>query len=102
MQDPNTGKRILDPVERAKLGMQVINKPLDEALAIVDSFVEGKNYDQTSVNFFKEQVAMQCKIRKEGSELLATGGKIFSLVIGAIGQSIPKSSGPSGNGPSAG
>jgi len=81
MQDPNTGKRILDPVERAKLGMQVINKPLDEALAIVDSYVEGKNYDQSSVNFFKEQVAMQCKIARRVPSCWLRGERFFLLSL---------------------
>lgn len=88
MQDSTSGKRILDPVERARLGLQLLDKPLDEALAAIDSYVAGKDYDQQSVDFFKDQIATQCKIRKEGSELLSTGGKIFSLVVDALSKNI--------------
>ncbi len=92
MLDSNTGKRILDPIERARLGVQVVNKSLDEAMALIDEYVDGRNYDQQSVDYFKDQVAMQCKIRQEGNELLATSGKIISLVVNAFTANLQKAS----------
>ncbi|ACF47094.1 hypothetical protein CR161_00920 [Prosthecochloris sp. ZM] len=101
MLDSNTGKRILDPIERARLGVQVVNKSIDEAMALIDDYVDGRDYDQQSVDYFKDQVMMQCKIRQEGSELLSTGGKIISLVVDAFAKNLQKATSQSGNKPQA-
>jgi hypothetical protein len=90
MEQQETGQRILDPIERAKLGIKVFNMPFDEAESIIDDYVYGKNYDQASVDFFKEQVATQQHIKAKGAELLVTGGQILRLVTNAFIQNLPK------------
>ncbi|WP_328591675.1 hypothetical protein [Prosthecochloris vibrioformis] len=91
MQDPKTGKRILDPVERAKLGLQVIAMSPDDATAAIDRYVDGKGYDEEGVAFFKDQVVIQARIRDEGAKLLDTSGQILRLVAGAFVARMPKS-----------
>jgi hypothetical protein len=93
MEQQQTGQRSLDPIERAKLGIKVINMPYRQAEALIDEYVSGKNYDQASVDFFKDQVATQNHIREKGAELLATGGEIVRLVMNAFIQNLPKTPG---------
>lgn len=91
MQDPKTGKRILDPVERAKLGFQVIAMSPADAIAAIDQYVDGKGFDEEGVAFFKDQVVTQARIRDEGAKLLDTSGKILRMVAGAFVARMPKS-----------
>jgi hypothetical protein len=90
MEQQQTGQRILDPIERAKLGIKVINMPYDQAEALIDDYISGKNYDQASVDYFKDQVATQHHIREKGTELLATGGEIVRLVVNAFIRNLPQ------------
>jgi hypothetical protein len=90
MEQQETGRRILDPIERAKLGLKVFNLPVDEAEAVIDDYVSGKDYDQSSIDFFKDQVATQQHIKEKGAELLMTGGQILRLVTTAFFQNLPK------------
>ncbi|MCE1274082.1 MAG: hypothetical protein HGB01_00380 [Chlorobiaceae bacterium] len=90
MEQHETGQRILDPIERAKLGIKVFNLPFDEAEAIIDDYVSGKNYDQQSVDYFKDQIATEKNIKSKGAELLITGGEIIRLVTTAFFQNLPK------------
>jgi len=91
MEQQATGQRILDPIERAKLGVKVFNLPYSQAEALIDQYVSGKNYDQAGVDFFKDQVATQIHIREKGAELLVTGGEIVKLITNSLMQSLPKS-----------
>lgn len=93
MEHQASGQRILDPIERAKLGVKVFNLPYSQAEDLIDDYVRGKNYDQASVDFFKDQVATQIHIREKGAELLVTGGEIFRLVTRSFMQNIPKDPG---------
>lgn len=97
MEQQNTGQKILDPIERAKLGVKVFNMPFTDAEKVIDDYVSGKNYDAASVVFFKDQVATQCHIQEKSAELLATGGEIMRLVTNAFMKNLPKP--PAGNSP---
>ena len=90
MEQNSSGQRILDPIERAKLGVKVFNLPYNQAEALIDDYVSGKNYDQASIDFFKDQVATQIHIREKGAELLITGGEIIKLVTRSFMQNLPK------------
>jgi hypothetical protein len=90
MEQQETGQRILDPIERAKLGLKVFSLPFEEAEAVIDDYVSGKNYDQQSVDYFKEQVATQNHIKEKGAELLVTGAQILRLVTTSFFQNLPK------------
>lgn len=74
MQDPKTGKRILDPVERAKLGLQVIAMSPDDATAAIDRYVDGKGYDEEGVAF--------SRTRSLPRPAYATKGQNFSIRAG--------------------
>jgi hypothetical protein len=91
MEQNLSGQRILDPIERAKLGVKVFNLPYSQAEALIDDYVSGKNYDQASIDYFKDQVATQIHIREKGAELLVTGGEIIKLVTRSFMQNLPKS-----------
>jgi hypothetical protein len=91
MEQQASGQRILDPIERAKLGVKVFNLPYSQAEALIDDYVSGKNYDQASVDYFKDQVATQIHIREKGAELLVTGGEIVKLITRSFMQNLPKS-----------
>lgn len=90
MEQQSTGQRVLDPIERAKLGIKVLPLPLNKAVAIIDEYVSGKNYDQASVDYFKEQVATQNHIKEKGTELVVTTGEILKLVVGSFIKNLPK------------
>lgn len=91
MEQQTTGQRILDPIERAKLGVKVFNLPYSQAEVLIDEYVSGKDYDPASVDFFKDQVATQIHIREKGAELLVTGGEIVKLITRSFMQNLPKS-----------
>jgi hypothetical protein len=90
MEQQASGQRILDPIERAKLGVKVFNLPYSQAEVLIDEYVSGKNYDQASVDYFKDQVATQIHIREKGAELLVTGGEIVKLITRSFMQNLPK------------
>jgi hypothetical protein len=90
MEQSATGQRILDPIERAKLGVKVLNLPYSQAEVLIDEYVSGKNYDPASVDYFKDQVATQIHIREKGAELLVTGGEIVKLIARSFMQNLPK------------
>jgi hypothetical protein len=90
MEQQESGQRILDPIERAKLGLKVFNLPFSEAEEIIDDYVSDGNYDQASVDFFKDQVATQQHIKEKGAELLVTGGQILRLITTSFFQNMSK------------
>lgn len=90
MENQESGQRILDPIERAKLGLKVFNLPYAEAEEIIEEYVYGKNYDQASVDLFKDQVATQQHIKEKGAELLVTGSQILRLITTSFFQNLPK------------
>jgi hypothetical protein len=90
MEQQESGQRILDPIERAKLGLKVFNLPFDEAEVLIDDYVSGKNYDPASVDYFKDQVATQVHIREKGAEFLVTSGQIVKLVVGSFIKNLPR------------
>jgi hypothetical protein len=90
MEQQESGQRILDPIERAKLGLKVFNLPFDEAEELIDDYVRGKNYDQASVDYFKDQVATQEHIKQKGAELLVTGGQILRVITTSFFQNLSK------------
>ena len=90
MEQSATGQKILDPIERAKLGVKVLNLPYSQAEVLIDEYVSGKNYDPASVDYFKDQVATQIHIREKGAELLVTGGEIVKLIARSFMQNLPK------------
>jgi hypothetical protein len=91
MEQQASGQRILDPIERAKLGVKVFNLPYSQAEAFINEYVSGKNFDQASVEFFKDQVATQIHIREKGAELLVTGGEIVKVIARSFMNNLPKS-----------
>jgi len=99
MEQQHTGQKILDPIERAKLGVKVFNMPFSEAEKVIDEYVSGRNYDAEGIAYFKDQVATQRHIQEKSAELLATGGEIMRLVANAFMKNLPKP--PSGTAPSA-
>jgi hypothetical protein len=90
MEQQESGQRILDPIERAKLGLKVFNLPFDEAEELIDDYVSGKNYDQASVDYFKEQVATQQHIKEKGAELLVTGAQILRVITTSFFQNLSR------------
>ncbi|NTU58533.1 MAG: hypothetical protein HGB00_06390 [Chlorobiaceae bacterium] len=90
MEQQESGQRILDPIERAKLGIKIFNLSYNEAEELIDAYVSGKNYDKASVDFFKDQVATQVHIREKGAEFLVTGGEIIRLVVSSFIKNLPK------------
>jgi hypothetical protein len=90
MEQQNTGQKILDPIERAKLGLKVLTMPFSQAEEVIDAYVSGGNYDQSSVDYFKDQVATQHHIQEKSAELFSTGAQIIRLVAGAFVANLPK------------
>jgi hypothetical protein len=90
MEQQESGQRILDPIERAKLGLKVFNLPYSQAEEFIDDYVSGKNYDPASVDYFKDQVATQVHIREKGAEFLVTGGEIIKLVVNSFIKNLPR------------
>jgi len=90
MEQQESGQRILDPIERAKLGLKVFNLPYSQAEELIDDYVSGKNYDQASIEYFKDQVATQVHIREKGAEFLVTGGEIIKLVVNSFIKNLPR------------
>jgi hypothetical protein len=90
MEQQESGQRILDPIERAKLGLKVFNLPYSQAEELIDDYVSGKNYDKDSVDYFKDQVATQVHIREKGAEFLVTGGEILKLVVNSFIKNLPR------------
>jgi len=89
MEQQNTGQKILDPLERAKLGFKVLTMPLEEAEQAIDDYVSEGDYDPASVDLFKDQVATQRHIQQKGIELVSTGASIVRLVLGAVVKNWP-------------
>ncbi|MEI6847977.1 MAG: hypothetical protein WCK32_08105 [Chlorobiaceae bacterium] len=90
MEQQNTSQKILDPIERAQLGLKVLTLPYKEAEEVIDAYVSKGNYDKTSVDFFKNQVATQHHIQEKSAELISTGEQIFKLVVDAFVKNLPK------------
>ena len=79
-------KNVFEPIEKAKLAMRLMGNPDFEQE--IDEYVRGKNYDETSVNLFKQQIGIQRRIQQEGGQLLNTGGQIFSMVASAFAKGL--------------
>jgi len=92
MEQQNSGKRALDSIERAKLGIKVFSMPFDEAEAVIDAYVSGGDYDPDSVELFKEQLDTQRHIQEKSVELLSTGTEIIRLMVNAFIKNMPHSS----------
>lgn len=90
MEQENTGQKILDPIERAKLGLKVLNMSREEAEETIDAYVSQGNYDQASVDYFKGQIAIQNRIKEKGAELLVSGAQILRLVAMAVAKNLSK------------
>jgi hypothetical protein len=90
MEQENTGQKILDPIERAKLGLKVLNMSREEAEETVDAYISQGNYDQASVDYFKGQIAIQNRIKEKGAELLVSGAQILRLVAMAVAKNLSK------------
>lgn len=90
MEPENNGQKILDPIERAKLGLKVLNMSREEAEETIDAYIGQGNYDQASVDYFKGQIAIQNQIKEKGAELLVSGAQILRLVAMAIARNLSK------------
>ncbi len=90
MEQQNTGKKVLDSMERAKLGIRVFNLPFDEAEEVIDAYVSGGDYDPDSVELFKVQLDTQRHIQEKSVELLSTGAEIVRLVVNALVKNMPQ------------
>jgi len=97
MEQQNTDQKILDPIERAKLGFRVFTMPFEEAEEVIDDYVSQGNYEQSSVDLFKDQVATQRHIQEKSIELLSTGSQILRHVLGALVQNWPDITGKQNN-----
>ena len=97
MEQQNTGLKVLDSLERAKLGFRVFNLPFDEAEEVIDAYVSQGNYDPASVELFKDQLDTQRHIQEKSVELLSTGAQILRLVINAFVKNMPSSTGNTSN-----
>ena len=95
MEQQNTGQKVLDPLERAKLGFKVLGMPFDEAEEVIDAYVSEGDYEKSSVDLFKEQVATQRHIQEKSAELLSTGSQIMRLVVSAFIKNMPQPPGES-------
>lgn len=91
MDQQTQPKKAFEPLEKAQLAMRLVNNPDFEQE--IDAYVSGKDYDEHSVNFFKEQIALQQKLQQEGGKLLDTGGQILSLVVNALAKSWQRTGG---------
>jgi hypothetical protein len=92
MEQQNSGKKVLDSFERARLGFRVFNLPFAEAEEVIDDYVKDGNYDPACVELFKDQLDTQRHIQEKSVELLSTSTQIFRLVVGALIKNIPQSS----------
>jgi hypothetical protein len=92
MEQQNSGKRVLDSFERAKLGLKVFSMPFAEAEEVIDDYVSQGDYDPACVELFKDQLDTQRHIQEKSVELLSTGAQILRLVVGAFIKNIPHSS----------
>ncbi|MEI6756590.1 MAG: hypothetical protein FDX18_03485 [Chlorobium sp.] len=90
MEQQNTSQKILNPIERAKLGLKVLSLPYEEAEEVIDAYVSQGDYDKASVDLFKDQVATQHHIQEKSAELISTGGQILRLVVSAVAKNWPK------------
>ncbi len=90
MEQQNTGKKSLDSIERAKLGVRVFNLPFDEAEEVIDAYVSDGDYDPDSVELFKVQLDTQRHIQEKSVELLSTGAEIVRLVVNAFVKNMPQ------------
>ncbi|MEI7695291.1 MAG: hypothetical protein WCG61_03095 [Chlorobium sp.] len=90
MEQQDSGKKALDSIERAKLGIKVFNLPFDEAEEVIDDYVSGGDYDPASVELFKEQLDTQRHIQEKSVELLSTGTEIIRIVMSAFVKNMPQ------------
>ncbi len=98
MEQQNSGKKVLDSFERAKLGLKVFNLPFAEAEEVIDDYVSQGDYDPACVELFKDQLDTQRHIQEKSVELLSTSAQILRLVVGAFIKNIPQpSSGDTSN-----
>ncbi len=85
-QQETQQKNVFEPIEKAKLAMRLVGNPDFEQE--LDEYVRGKNYDEASVNLFKQQIGIQQRLQKEGGRLVSTGGQIVSMVFGALAKGL--------------
>ena len=90
MEQQNSGKKVLDSIERARLGFRVFSLPFAEAEEVIDAYVSGGDYDPACVELFKDQLDTQRHIQEKSVELLSTGAQILRLVVGALIKNIPQ------------
>jgi len=98
MEQQTTEGKVLDSIERAKLGIKVFSMSFDEAEEVIDEYVSEGGYDPASVELFKDQLATQRFIQHKGAELVSTSGEIMRLVVGALARNMSKASAPSEEG----
>ena len=84
MEQQNTGLKVLDSLERAKLGFRVFNMPFNEAEEVIDAYVSQGNYDPASVELFKDQLDTQRHIQEISAELLSTSAQILRHVVSSV------------------
>jgi len=94
MEQQSTDGKVLDSIERAKLGIKVFAMSFDEAEEVIDEYVSEGGYDPASVDLFKDQLATQRFIQHKGAELVSTGGEIIKLVVGALAKNMSKAAAP--------
>lgn len=85
-QQQTQQKKGFDPLEKAKLAVRLVSNPDFEKE--IDDYVEGKDYDEHSVEYFKHQIAIQQKLQSETGKLLNTSRQIISTVVGAFANSL--------------
>ncbi len=86
MEQELKSKKVLEPLEKAKLALRLVNNPDFEQL--IDEYVSGKDYDEHSVQYFKHQIAIQRKLQSETGKLLSTSGQIISAVVSALANGV--------------
>ncbi len=86
MEQETQSKKVLEPLEKAKLALRLVSNPDFEKL--IDEYVSGKDYDEHSVQYFKHQIAIQQKLQSETGKLLSTSGQIISAVVSALANGI--------------
>lgn len=90
MEQQNTGLKVLDSLERAKLGFRVFNMPFDQAEEVIDDYVSQGNYDPESVELFKDQLDTQRHIQEKSAELISTSAQILRQVVSSVIKNWPK------------
>jgi len=55
MEQQSTDGKVLDSIERAKLGIKVFAMSFDEAEEVIDEYVSEGGYDPASVDLFKDR-----------------------------------------------